>query len=87
MKIKDLEIHMPNWYGWKNKNTSLFEMWIPHWKRFNLGNCGITILPLHFWTEVGIWYKKSWRRFYFGCGVFSFFVSIRKFSKDTSFQN
>jgi len=78
MKISKLELNFFNWYGLKNKNTCLFEAWIPSIKMFGLANCGLTILPLLFWDEIGLWYKKDYKRFYLGLGLFSFFVSFKK---------
>lgn len=85
-KFKKLELSFLAWYGWTNKNTCLFEAWIPHCHIFNLGNCGLTILPLHFWEEVGISYRRDWSRFYFGCGLFYFFISFKTWARNSKNQ-
>jgi hypothetical protein len=74
----DLRKTKVDWGG-----DSLVELWLQKISLLHLDNCGITILPFKFWKEIGIWYKRDWRRFYLGVGLFSFFVSFRRPPKET----
>ena len=67
------------WYGLKNRNTSLFEY---YYCTGSKGQRGLTLLPLHFWTEFYCTIdsfkkyerrKSKRRRAVFGLGLISFF--------------
>lgn len=77
-KIKKLQVEILENWSWNNRNTCFLELWIQKINFLNLENCGLTILPLHFWEEIACKYRKDWRRFHFGCGLFSFFISFKR---------
>lgn len=71
------------WYGLKNRNTSLFEY---YYFTNTKGQRGLTLLPLHFWTEFYCtldsfkdrkWKKSRTRRAVFGIGLISIFFDYK----------
>lgn len=76
--IRNIQCEILNYNNFKDKNACFLELWFQTCRALNLANCGLTVLPFTFWKEIGISYRKDWRRFYFGCGLFSFFISFLK---------
>jgi hypothetical protein len=77
-----ITLELCNWWGLKNGNTCLLEIWFQG--LWCIGNCGLTVLPLRFWEEFGVTSKLrvgSGRRFWVGLGLFSFFVTWKGFRR------
>jgi len=57
-------------------DKSLIEFWWQGSRRLRAGNCGITILPLDWKSEIGFKQYKNFRRIWLGFGLISGFASL-----------